>query len=83
MSIIVGERVFNDSFIIYVSTYIYKTAQLDDFWKIFTQTIGEGSKLPEGVDVKAIMDKWVSQPYYPILTVTKDGSGVTVSQVSG
>lgn len=82
MKTIVGEDVFNDSLAIYISTYINKTAKLDDFWKIFDQTAGEGSKLPEGADVKTVMDSLVNQAHYPLLTVTKDKNGITVSQVS-
>src|SRR3989338_7088052 len=58
-----GARVFRKGLKTYLNRFAYGNATTDDLWK----ALEEVSKKP----VKSIMDSWIKQPGYPVLTIHK------------
>jgi len=62
----------------YLNRFSYSAATTDDLWTALTEQAAEdGIKLPDGsdLDVKTLMDPWLNQMGYPILSVTNSGDG--------
>jgi aminopeptidase N len=64
----------------------YSNAEESDLWEALTEQIREtpASLLPGNVTVKQVMDTWMLQNGYPVVTVTRnyDDGSATISQVS-
>lgn len=82
MSIIVGEDVFKEAMVKYVSEYKGSNTRVEFLWEIITNIAQKSNLLPDGTDLTTIMNDWVNKPHYPLLKVDINNQGVvTVSQV--
>lgn len=61
----IGETVFRDGIRDYLKTHAYANAETEDLWT----SIGTVAGLP----VSALMNGWIFQAGYPLLTVRRDG----------
>jgi aminopeptidase N len=62
----------------YLTKYSYSSAVSDDLWtELSAQAAADGIKHPDGsaLDVKTIMDAWLNQMGYPVLSVVRNGDG--------
>ncbi|KAK3108903.1 hypothetical protein FSP39_018341 [Pinctada imbricata] len=68
----VGEEIFRQGVTNYLNERRYKNAYHDDLWfAIGNESLARGNNL----DVKGIMDTWILQMNYPVVTVTKQSDG--------
>ncbi len=68
----VGEPSFRKGLRRYLSQFKYQNAAGDDLWS----AIGEASGKP----VKSMVNSWLRQPGFPVLEVSKNGTGVRLRQ---
>lgn len=69
-----GEADFNKGISSYLRKYSYSNAVTADLW----QSLSESSS--QKIDVKAVMDTWTLQMGYPVISISRQGSRVTLSQ---
>ena len=72
LSKMVGEDVFLKGVSIYLKKHLYENAVTQDLWK----GISESS----GLDIPKIMDKWVLDQGFPVITVTEGKDEIKVRQ---
>lgn len=63
----------------YLVKYSYRNAEQDDLWQELTDVTQMYNVLSRNVTVKEIMDTWTTQTGYPLLNVTRDYNGNTLS----
>lgn len=67
-----GEDRFRDGVRHYLRTHSYANTETGDLWDAIEHTSGE--------PVRRIMDSWIWQPGFPLVTVRRDGDGVVLTQ---
>jgi aminopeptidase N len=75
---ILSEDTLKSGFTRYLNKYSYSSAETDDLWTVLTeQAADDGITYPDGsaLDIKSIMDAWLNQMGFPLLTVTRNGDG--------
>lgn len=76
-----GEQTFRQGLQNYLKKFEYGNAVQDDLWNAMTSNARSHKMLDESYSVKEIMDSWtVDSAGYPVVTVTRNGSDVIVSQ---
>ena len=80
MSSFLGRDAFKAGITEYLKTYQYSNAVQDDLWRIMTKHGHESKTLPENLNVKDIMETWTLQAGYPVVTMRRNGSTLTISQ---
>lgn len=68
----------------YLNKYSYSAATTDDLWAELTaQAATDDITRPDGsaLDVKSIMDAWLNQMGFPLLTVSRNGDGTATVRV--
>lgn len=77
-----GEKAFKEALKKYLKDFQYKNAEHNDLWKVMTQFGHEHKTLPQNLTVKEVMDSWIVQPGYPILSAIRnsDNTSITISQ---
>ncbi|XP_054269208.1 aminopeptidase A-like isoform X1 [Macrosteles quadrilineatus] len=68
-----GPENFRQGVVSYLKNFQYKNADTNDLWQHLQQ-------FSNGVNVPHVMDSWTRQMGYPLLTVTRKGDTVTVTQ---
>jgi aminopeptidase N len=68
----IGEDTFRKGLKDYFTTHAYGNTSGDDLWAALSKASGK--------DIAAFMNPWLQQSGYPILTVTQQGSQVTLNQ---
>ena len=67
-----GEDAWRNGLRKYMQTHKYANTQSDDLWN----ALGEAS----GRDVKALMDPWIKQEGYPVLSASRTDKGIKLTQ---
>ena len=67
-----GAERFRDGIRLYLRRHQYANAETTDLWDALEESTEE--------PVRALMDSWIFQPGYPLITVEKRGSGLRLSQ---
>ncbi|HEU5462984.1 MAG TPA: M1 family metallopeptidase [Candidatus Binatia bacterium] len=67
-----GAAAFRDGIRLYLRRHAYGNAETTDLWDALEQS----TRLP----ARAVMDSWIFQPGYPLITVASDGSRVSLTQ---
>jgi len=68
-----GPENFRQGVVSYLKTFQYKNADTNDLWDHL-------QKFSNGVDVHHVMDSWTRQMGFPLLTVTRKGDTISVTQ---
>lgn len=68
-----GEEQFRKGVSNYLKKYSYKNASASDFWDCLKE-------FSHNKKVKEMMESWISEPGYPIISVEKSKSGIKISQ---
>lgn len=68
----IGHEAFQAGLKSYFKDHAYNNTVGDDLWK----ALGDAS----GKDISTFMNTWISQPGYPVLSVSKQGDQITLSQ---
>lgn len=80
MQSFLGEETFKEALKNYLKYFQYKNAVHDDLWNVMTEFGHKYNTLPADLTVKEIMDTWTIQAGYPILTVSRNGTNIDISQ---
>jgi puromycin-sensitive aminopeptidase len=67
-----GAEAFRDGIRLYLRRHAYANAETTDLWDALEDSTGQ--------PVRALMDTWIFQPGYPLITVERDGRGLRLSQ---
>ncbi len=67
-----GETAFRDGVRHYLRTHSYANTETSDLWDAIEHTTGE--------PVRRIMDSWIWQPGYPLVSVARSGDELVLSQ---
>jgi puromycin-sensitive aminopeptidase len=67
-----GAEAFREGVRLYLERHRFANAETTDLWK----ALGDASRQP----IPEIMDGWIFQPGYPLVTVEPDGTGLRLSQ---
>ncbi|KAI0743398.1 peptidase family M1-domain-containing protein [Daedaleopsis nitida] len=72
LSSYVGEERFMQGVSLYLKKHTYKNTVTKDLW--------EGIQAATGVDIPKMMDNWIKEMGYPVITVTEKEGGIRVRQ---
>lgn len=77
-----GEETFKEALKSYLKKFQYKNAVHDDLWDVMTTFGHEHDTLPKNLTVKEIMDSWIVQAGYPVLSAIRkeNDTSITISQ---
>ncbi len=67
-----GAEPFRDGIRVYLQRHKYANAETTDLW----DALEDSTKQP----VRALMDSWIFQPGYPLISVDKDGKSLKLAQ---
>src|SRR5262249_11820704 len=67
-----GADVFRAGVRLYLERHAYKNTQTEDLWN----ALGEASRQP----IPTVMDGWIFQPGYPLLSADRDGDQLVLRQ---
>ncbi len=68
----VGDQAFRNGLQQYFKTHAYKNTEAHDLWNAIAKASGQ--------PVDQLMTTWLSQPGYPVVHATSDGSTITLTQ---
>lgn len=68
----IGDEAFQNGLKSYFQQYSYKNTVGDDLWTELANASGK--------NVADIMNTWISQPGYPVVTIERDGGSVSLTQ---
>jgi aminopeptidase N len=68
----IGDDAFRAGLKEYFQTHAYANTVGNDLWDAFEKSSGK--------QIKQIMNTWISQPGFPVVTVTRDGDQLTLTQ---
>lgn len=68
----IGEQAFKTGLKNYFKTYAYKNTIADDLWASLSEASGK--------DIASFMQRWISQPGFPVLHADKENGQISLSQ---
>lgn len=68
----IGHEAFQAGLKTYFATHAYKNTEADDLWNALAQASGK--------DIAGLMNAWISQPGYPVVSVQEGAEGTAISQ---
>lgn len=68
----VGNEAFQAGLKRYFETHAYQNTESDDLWQAIAHASGQ--------DIAAFMNKWISQPGYPVVDITTENDTVYIKQ---
>ncbi|XP_029164141.1 LOW QUALITY PROTEIN: aminopeptidase N-like [Nylanderia fulva] len=76
------EDVFRNGLIKYLQAHEYSSATPDDLWKALQDALDESDVLHDNLKIKEVMDTWIKQAAYPVVTVVRnyDTGEINVTQ---
>lgn len=77
---IVGDEAFRSATQDLLNTFAYGNMNRDDLWSFLTRHGHEKGTLPKDLNVKQIMDSWITQPGYPVVHVARTGADLVLRQ---
>lgn len=77
---ILGEEAFRAATQELLQHFAYDNINRDDLWAFLTRHGHEKGTLPETMNVKQIMDSWITQPGYPVVHVNRSGTDLVLRQ---
>ncbi|EDW27974.1 GL27230 [Drosophila persimilis] len=77
---IVGDEAFRTATQDLLKTFAYENMDRNDLWAILTRHGHEKGTLPKELNVKQIMDSWITQPGYPVVNVERRGADLVLRQ---
>ena len=78
---VVGRDTFKAALKTYMGEFAYEAVEMNDLWEVVDRQARMDKTLEDGVTVKGVMDTWTLQEGFPVVTVKRDGTTATVSQV--
>lgn len=68
----IGDEAMQTGLKQYFKTYAYQNTQADDLWRCLSEASGQ--------DVGALMNSWIQQSGYPVVTVSRQADTLTITQ---
>lgn len=68
----VGDKAMKDGLKRYFERHQYTNTQADDLWAALSEASGK--------DISSFMHAWMTQPGFPVVSASKDGDTITLSQ---
>lgn len=68
----IGDELFQTALKQYFRRFAYKNTEADDLWSCMSAVSGQ--------DIGSFMHRWLTQPGYPVVHVTKEGETITLLQ---
>lgn len=68
----IGEDAFRDSLRLYFKKHAYGNTEASDLWESLSETSDS--------NISSIMEKWISQPGYPLVTIKQSGDNFEFTQ---
>nr|ADK11711.1 aminopeptidase N [Sitophilus oryzae] len=75
---ILGKDQWRQGLNAYLNAYSYDSAEPDDLWNAIDGSLNNSASLP--ANLSTVLSSWVNYPGFPVLSVSLNGSLVTVSQ---
>ncbi|KAI8035012.1 hypothetical protein M5D96_012235 [Drosophila gunungcola] len=69
---IMGEEAWLMGLRRYLALYANRSATSSDFWDVLQLQVDRNGRLGKGLNITRIMESWLHQPGYPLLTVTRN-----------
>lgn len=67
-----GDEALRQGLAAYFRKYAYQNTEANDLWECLSMTSGK--------DITSFMNQWITQPGYPVVTISEKGNEVTLSQ---
>lgn len=77
---IVGDEAFRAATQDLLQTFADENMNRDDLWAFLTRQGHAKGTLPKSMNVKQIMDSWITQPGYPVVHVERNGADLVLRQ---
>lgn len=77
---IVGDEAFRAATQDLLQTFADENMNRDDLWAFLTRHGHAKGTLPKSMNVKQIMDSWITQPGYPVVHVERNGADLVLRQ---
>ncbi|MEI6053957.1 MAG: M1 family metallopeptidase [Candidatus Saccharibacteria bacterium] len=68
----IGEEAFRKGLKKYFELYAYKNTVANDLWTVFSEVSKK--------DINSLMKSWISQPGFPVVSISRKNDTVTISQ---
>lgn len=68
----IGNDAFRQGLQVYFKTHAYKNTEEEDLWEALTRASGK--------DISSLMNTWISQPGYPVVSVMKNADHLHLEQ---
>ncbi|XP_076675235.1 aminopeptidase N-like [Andrena cerasifolii] len=82
LSNMVGEDVFRAGLLSYINEHKYSNVTSNDLWEAMQSALNQSNTTGGNFQVKEVMDTWIEQTGYPLVTVTRNYTtgDITISQ---
>ncbi|XP_030375833.1 aminopeptidase N isoform X2 [Scaptodrosophila lebanonensis] len=77
---IVGDEAFRAATQDLLQSFAYENIDRNDLWAYMTRHGHLKGTLPKNMDIKQIMDPWINQPGYPVVSVERSGANLVLRQ---
>ncbi|XP_066591881.1 putative aminopeptidase-2 [Prorops nasuta] len=74
----ISEKVFHKGLLTYLDRHEFKSTTSDDLWDAFQSILDSDNNIHNDLNIKQVMDPWIYQPGYPMLTARRDYSSGNV-----
>ncbi|KAL0129951.1 hypothetical protein PUN28_001901 [Cardiocondyla obscurior] len=79
LEVVLCEAVFKRGLNDYLNLHAYGNTETNDLWDVFTKH-SKNMSISNDLDVKTIMNTWIQQMGYPLVTIIREESTITATQ---
>ncbi|XP_011878756.1 PREDICTED: endoplasmic reticulum aminopeptidase 1-like isoform X2 [Vollenhovia emeryi] len=79
LEVVLCENVFKRGLNDYLNLHAYGNTETNDLWDVFTKH-SKNTSISTELDVKTIMNTWIQQMGFPLVTIIREDSTITATQ---
>ncbi|XP_077259452.1 endoplasmic reticulum aminopeptidase 1 isoform X1 [Temnothorax americanus] len=79
LEVVLCENVFKRGLNDYLNLHAYGNTETNDLWNVFTKH-SKNTSISTDLDVKTIMNTWIQQMGFPLVTIIREDSTITATQ---
>ncbi|XP_045118111.1 aminopeptidase N-like [Portunus trituberculatus] len=79
MAHVLSHHAFRKGMVTFLHEHQYGSVVQDDLFRHLTKAAHEAYTLPQDLSVKTILDTWIHETGYPLVTVTRSPSGISAT----
>ncbi|XP_011687663.1 PREDICTED: endoplasmic reticulum aminopeptidase 1-like isoform X2 [Wasmannia auropunctata] len=79
LEVVLCESVFKRGLNDYLNIHAYGNTETNDLWEVFTKH-SKNTSISTELDVKTIMNTWIQQMGFPLVTIIREDSVITATQ---